>query len=176
MRGSLRKENRHILSHCILLLWTCIVLFPLWTLMINSFKTRLTIYENPFWIPKTWNFSNYTTVLRDGDFFTYFKNSFLVVSVSLVLVTLLASLAGYALARYKSRIAKGIYYFFITGMMIPIKIASIKLLEIVRVLGLLNTIYALPPHLCSHGIAGWGIHSYHLHQGTTGRPLRSSNH
>lgn len=152
MSGSLRKENRHVLSHIVLLTWTFIVLFPLWTLVINSFKTRLTIYENPFWIPKTWNFSNYTTVIRDGDFFTYFKNSFLVVTISLVLVTLLASLAGYALARYKSRIAKVIYFFFIAGMMIPIKIASIKLLEIVRTLGLLNTIYALPPIYVAMGL------------------------
>ncbi len=152
MRRSLKRENLHLPSHAILIFWSLIVLFPIWTLVVNSFKTRLTIYENPFWIPKTWNFQNYATVLRDGDFFTYFKNSFFVVALSLFLVTLLASLAGYALARYKHRLAKIIYYFFIAGMMIPIKIASIKLLEIVRFLGLLNTVYALPPIYVAMGL------------------------
>lgn len=152
MQGSLRRENRHIIAHIILLFWTFIVVFPLWTLVINSFKTRLTIYDNPFWIPKTWNFNNYLTVLRDGDFLTYFKNSFIVVALSLLLVTLFASLAAYALARYKSRLVKFIYFFFIAGMMLPIKIASIKLLEIVRFLGLLNTIWALPPIYVAMGL------------------------
>ena len=153
MQGSLRRENRHIIAHIILLFWTFIVVFPLWTLVINSFKTRLTIYDNPFWIPKTWNFNNYLTVLRDGDFLTYFKNSFIVVALSLLLVTLFASLAAYALARYKSRLVKFIYFFFIAGMMLPIKIASIKLLEIVRFLGLLNTILSL-----NHIYVAMGLH------------------
>jgi len=152
MHASLKRENHHYPSHLILIIWTFIVLFPIWTLLINSFKSRLTIYENPFWIPKTWNFSNYSTVLRDGDFLTYFKNSFFVVSLSLFLVTIIASLASYALARHRTPLMKILYYFFIAGMMLPIKIASIKLLEIIRFLGLLNTVYALPPIYVAMGL------------------------
>lgn len=135
-----------------MLLWVFIVLFPLWVLVVNSFKTRLTIYANPFWIPKQWNFSNYTTVLRDGDFLTYFKNSLVVVVLSLVIVTLVTSLAGYALASWKSKFSTFFYFLFIAGMMLPIKIASIRLLEITRALGLLNTIWSLPPIYVAMGI------------------------
>ncbi|MBI9093459.1 MAG: carbohydrate ABC transporter permease [Sphaerochaeta sp.] len=152
MAGSLKRQNRHIPSHVIMLIWVFIVLFPLWVLVINSFKTRLTIYENPFWIPKQWNFKNYTTVLRDGDFLTYFKNSFVVVTLSLVIVTLVTSLAGYALASWKSRFSSFLYFLLIAGMMLPIKIASIRLLEITRALGLLNTIWSLPPIYIAMGI------------------------
>ncbi|HKL58471.1 MAG TPA: carbohydrate ABC transporter permease [Sphaerochaeta sp.] len=152
MAGSLRRQNRHITSHVIMLLWVFIVLFPLWVLVVNSFKTRLTIYANPFWIPKQWNFSNYTTVLRDGDFLTYFKNSLVVVVLSLVIVTLVTSLAGYALASWKSKFSTFFYFLFIAGMMLPIKIASIRLLEITRALGLLNTIWSLPPIYVAMGI------------------------
>jgi len=135
-----------------MLIWVFIVLFPLWVLLINSFKTRLTIYENPFWIPKQWNFKNYVTSLRDGDFLTYFKNSFVVVVLSLVIVTLVTSLAGYALASWKSRFSSFFYFLLIAGMMLPIKIASIRLLEITRTLGLLNTIWSLPPIYVAMGI------------------------
>ncbi|NBK22526.1 MAG: carbohydrate ABC transporter permease [Spirochaetia bacterium] len=152
MAGSLKRQNRHVTSHVIMLLWVFIVLFPLWVLVINSFKTRLTIYENPFWIPKKWNFQNYVTVLRDGDFLTYFKNSLVVVVLSLVIVTLVTSLAGYALASWKSRYSTFFYFLFIAGMMLPIKIASIRLLEITRALGLLNTIWSLPPIYVAMGI------------------------
>ncbi len=152
MAVSLKRQNRHIPSHIIMLIWVFIVLFPLWVLIINSFKTRLTIYENPFWIPKQWNFKNYVTVLRDGDFLTYFKNSLVVVVLSLVIVTLVTSLAGYALASWKSRISSFFYFLLIAGMMLPIKIASIRLLEITRTLGLLNTIWSLPPIYVAMGI------------------------
>lgn len=152
MAGSLKRQNRHITSNIIMLIWVFLVLFPLWVLVINSFKTRLTIYENPFGIPKQWNFKNYVTVLHDGDFLTYFKNSLLVVIISLILVTLVSSLAGYALASWKSRFSSFLYFLFIAGMMLPIKIASIRLLEITRALGLLNTIWSLPPIYVAMGI------------------------
>ncbi len=152
MAPSLKRQNRHITSHIIMLVWVFVVLFPLWVLLINSFKTRLTIYENPFWIPKKWNFQNYVTVLRDGDFLTYFKNSLVVVVLSLVIVTFVSSLAGYALASWKSRYSTLFYFLFISGMMLPIKIASIRLLEITRALGLLNTIWSLPPIYVAMGI------------------------
>ena len=150
--ASLTRQKRHLGSHLILIIWTLVVLFPIWTLVINSFKTRLTIYENPFWIPKVWNFSNYATVLRDGDFITYFKNTFIVVVLSLVLVSFFASLAAYAFARNKHKSFILLYYFFIAGLMLPIKIASIRILEIVRTLGLLNTIWSLPPIYIAMGL------------------------
>lgn len=152
MTTSLKRQRMHLGGHLILILWCFVVIFPIWTLIINSFKTRLTIYENPFWIPTVWNFSNYSTVIRDGDFLTYFKNSFVVVVFSLVAVVLLASLASYALARWRGKLSTLIYFYFIAGMMLPIKIASIRLLEITRTLGLLNTIYSLPPIYIAMGL------------------------
>lgn len=152
MNKSLKRQRMHLGGHLILILWCFVVIFPIWTLIINSFKTRLTIYENPFWIPTVWNFSNYSTVIRDGDFLTYFKNSFVVVVFSLVAVVLLASLASYALARWRGKLSTFIYFYFIAGMMLPIKIASIRLLEITRTLGLLNTIYSLPPIYIAMGL------------------------
>ncbi|WP_320129402.1 carbohydrate ABC transporter permease [uncultured Sphaerochaeta sp.] len=135
-----------------MVIWCLIVLFPLWVLIINSFKTRLSIYENPFWIPKKWNFQNYSTVIKDGDFLIYFKNSFLVVLLSLFFMTVISSLAGYALANWKGKLSRFFYFFLIAGMMLPIKIASIRLLEIMRFLGLLNTIWSLPPIYIAMGI------------------------
>ena len=152
MTTSLKRQRMHLGGHLILILWCFVVIFPIWTLIINSFKTRLTIYENPFWIPTVWNFSNYSTVIRDGDFLTYFKNSFVVVVFSLVAVVLLTSLASYALARWRGKLSTFIYFYFIAGMMLPIKIASIRLLEITRTLGLLNTIYSLPPIYIAMGL------------------------
>ena len=150
--ASLKKQNRRIAAHIVLIIWSLIVLFPLWVMLINSFKDRLSIYQNPFGLPKKWNFINYGAVLGDGDFLVYFKNSFVVVVLSLALLLICGSMASYAIANWRGKISRAVYFFFIAGMMLPIKIASIKILELVRTLGLLNTIWSLIPVYTAMGI------------------------
>lgn len=121
-------------------------------MVINSFKDRLSIYANPFGLPKEWNFSNFNDVLTSGDFLRYFANSLITVCLSLGLILLAGSLAAYALAQWKGKWSSLLFLFIIAGMMLPIKIASIKLLEMVRTLGLLNSIWALIPIYVAMGI------------------------
>jgi raffinose/stachyose/melibiose transport system permease protein len=149
---SLKVKNMHIGSHIVLVVWSMIVLFPLWVMVINSFKDRLSIYTNPFGFPKKWNFINYSAVLGDGDFLVYFKNSFIVVLLSLGIMLLAGSLAAYALANWRGKLSRIVYFFFIAGMMLPIKIASIRILELVRNLRLLNSIWSLIPVYTAMGI------------------------
>jgi len=152
MKASLKKENRRLASHIILIIWSFIVLFPLWVMVINSFKDRLSIYQNPFGLPTKWNFINYGSVLGDGDFLVYFRNSFVVVVLSLGLLLAAGALAAYALANWRGKLSRLLYFFFIAGMMLPIKIASIRILELVRFLSLINTIWSLIPVYTAMGI------------------------
>ncbi|MDR2493913.1 MAG: carbohydrate ABC transporter permease [Spirochaetaceae bacterium] len=146
------KARGNIRSHIILGLWSLVVLFPLWIMVINSFKDRLSIYQNPFALPQVWNVSNYLAVLRDGDFLGYFKNSFTAVLLSLAILLIVSAFAGYALANMRGPVSRGLYFFFIAGMMVPIKIGSIKIIEIIRSLGLLNTVWSLIPIYVAMGI------------------------
>ena len=150
--ASLKKQNLRVGSHVVLLVWSCVVLFPIWVMVINSFKDRLSIYQNPFGLPKKWNYMNYSAVLGEGDFLVYFKNSFVVVVLSLALVLIAGSFAAYALANWRGKISRSLYFFFIAGMMLPIKIASIRILELVRFFGLINTIWSLIPVYTAMGI------------------------
>jgi len=149
---SLKKHNRHTLYHVIMIIWCLIVLFPIYVLIINSFKTRLSIYINPFGLPSKFNFSNYSTIFKDSAFLVYFKNSFVVVILSLLFMIIFSSLAAYALAFWKSKSSKLLFFFLIAGMMLPIKIASIRILEIMKFLNLLNTIWSLIPIYVAMGI------------------------
>lgn len=151
-KESLRLQQMHVASHAVLIVWCVIVLFPLWVMAAGSFKDRLSIYSNPFGLPAKWHFSNYTAILRDGDFINYFKNSFIAVLSSLALVLIFGSLASYALASWRGKVSHAIFMFIIAGMMLPIKIASIKLLEMMRQLGLLNTVISLIPIYTSMGL------------------------
>jgi len=133
-------------------MWSIIVLLPIWTMIINSFKTRLEIYKAPFSLPEKWVFENYRSVLRSGDFLVYFKNSILVTVFSLLLIIIFGSMAAYALVNKKDKITGFLYFFFIAGMMLPIKIGSIRLLQMIKGLGLLNSIIGLYPIYIAMGI------------------------
>ncbi|MEG1633303.1 MAG: carbohydrate ABC transporter permease, partial [Oscillospiraceae bacterium] len=150
--GSLRRRNMHLGSHAVLIGYCIVVIFPLYVMLVNSFKGKWYIYENPFGLPDKWHFSNYTDVLSSSDFGRYFLNSFVVVVISLTLVLVLGTMVSYALSQWKGRWSSLMFLFFMIGMMLPIKIASIKLLNMMRAMGLLNTIWALVPIYVAMGL------------------------
>ncbi|MDR2793458.1 MAG: carbohydrate ABC transporter permease [Treponema sp.] len=152
MKTTLKVQRLNIPSHAILIVWSLIVIFPLWVMVINSFKDRLAIYQNPFGLPAKWNVSNYGAILSDGDFLLYFRNSLMAVILSLVFLLIVGALASYALASWRGKFSRALYFFFIAGMMLPIKIASIRLLELVRFFNLLNTIWSLLPIYIAMGV------------------------
>lgn len=142
---SQRVQNMHIPSHIVLVVWSFIVLFPIYIMIINSFKTKFSIYDNPFGLPEKWNLKNYQYVFTNSDFMGYFMNSILVVIISLALTLALGAFAAYALANWKGKASNLVFFFIVAGMMLPIRIASIRLIQIVKALGLLNTIWGLIP-------------------------------
>ena len=152
MKASISRDRMHLGSHVVLIFWTFLVLFPLWTMVVNSFKFKFDIYTDPFGLPKKWNFESYVSVITDGDFFLYFRNSLFVTLGSIFLVLLFGAMASYALVNWKHKASRFLYLFFIAGMMLPIKIGSIRLLQLIKGLGLLNTLWGLFPVYTAMGL------------------------
>ena len=149
---SMRVANMHIPYHIIMIVWSFIAMFPVWILLIETFKPKKEIYTNPFGLPINWTLDNYEYIIGSNDFLRYFLNSFIVVVVSLGMILLLGSLCAYALAHWRTKTSSAIYFFIIIGMMLPIKIATIRLLEMTKVLGTLNTLWSLFPVYIAMGL------------------------
>lgn len=149
---SLRIMNMHIPYHIVMILWSFISIFPMYFLVINTFKVKKELYTNFFGLPKKWTLDNYASLMSNSDFFAYFRNSFLVVVVSLFMILLVGSLCAFALAHWRTKTSRAIYYFFIIGMMLPIKIATIRLLQIMKALNTLNTLFCLFPVYIAMGL------------------------
>ena len=139
-------------TYIILTAWTLIVLFPIWTMLINSLKPKREIFLDPFWLPKTWTLEGYQNALSAGRFDLYFRNSLFVTVTSIALILFLGSLAAYALARWRSRLSNVIYIFFILGLLIPIRLGTISIIQIVKALGLNDTLAGLIPVYVAMGI------------------------
>ena len=94
-------------------------------------------------MPRAFSLIGYQTVLKQGDFFLYFQNSMIVTVVSLFFILLFGAMAAFALAeyRFKGNTLMGLY--LALGIMIPIRIGTVAILEMMVATGLVNTLWAL---------------------------------
>src|SRR5690554_1012279 len=143
-----------VVSHIILIVWSLVVLAPLWTMLVNSLKDKREIFRAPFSWPTgdLRTFEGYESAWIDGNFDVYFRNSLTVTISSLVLILAIGALASYALASWRGRASSAIYLYFIAGMMIPIRLGTINLVTIVQDLGLSDSLAALIPIYVAMGL------------------------
>ena len=136
---------RTIGAHAILIAYTVIALFPVVLVIVNSFKSRQAIFREPMMPPTagTFDLIGYVTVMRQGDFLLYFQNSLIVTVASLFFVLLFGAMAAFALAEYRFRGNTLMGLYLALGIMIPIRLATVAILQMMVASGLVNTLTAL---------------------------------
>ena len=136
---------RTIGAHAILIAYTVIALFPVVLVIVNSFKSRQAIFREPMMPPTagTFDLIGYVTVMRQGDFLLYFQNSLIVTVASLLFVLLFGAMAAFALAEYRFRGNTLMGLYLALGIMIPIRLATVAILQMMVASGLVNTLTAL---------------------------------
>ena len=140
-----RALPRTIAAHAVLILYTIIALFPVVLVVMNSFKARNAIFRSPLSPPTTETFDpvGYTTVMSQGDFVLYFQNSLIVTVVSLALVLLFGAMAAFALSEYRFRGNTLMGLYLALGIMIPIRLGTVAILQLMVAGGLVDTLTAL---------------------------------
>lgn len=122
---------------------TLLVLLPIAFMVLSSLKTTREIFQRPFGLPDAPRWDNYAQVWGAAHFAVYFRNSVVVTIVSMALILTTGTLAAYALARYRFRGNDLLFLYFLTGIMVPIRLAIIPLFVLMRDLGLLDTLWSL---------------------------------
>ncbi len=145
MPYSLRRWAERMAPHLILLMYLLLALFPIFLIVINSFKTRNAIFGMPYQLPDSETFSliGYETVFSRSSFQQYFLNSLIVTVLSLIVILFTGAMAAFALSEYAfpGNALVGLYLSF--GIMIPIRLGTVSLLRLMVGLGLVNTLVAL---------------------------------
>lgn len=131
--------------HAVLIAYSVLALFPLVLIIINSLKSKKAIFREPTALPLGESFSadGYISVLSNSDFPLYFGNSLIITSVSLFLILLFGAMASHALSEYRFRGDSFIGIYLVLGIMVPIRLGTVALLELVVSMGLTNTLTAL---------------------------------
>ncbi|MBU0929372.1 MAG: carbohydrate ABC transporter permease [Spirochaetes bacterium] len=146
------KRAGNALSYLVLGVWAVIVLVPLYLMIVNSFKPTSEIFLSPFSVSKAPIFDGFRMVFEEGNFLVYLFNSVFITVLSIVGVMILAALASYALVYWDVRLARAISVFFLLGLMIPMRIASINLIIMLKGLGLLDKLLGLLPIYLAMGM------------------------
>ena len=139
------SASRSIAAHAVLAGYTIICLFPVILVIINSFKTSAAIFSAPLALPtpETFSTEGYQTVWNQGDFLQYFQNSMTVTVASLFFILLFGAMAAFALSEYRFKGNKWMGLYLALGIMIPIRLGTVAILQLMVASGLVNTLTAL---------------------------------
>jgi raffinose/stachyose/melibiose transport system permease protein len=139
------RFSQSILPHLVLLVYVVIAMFPIFLIVVNSFKSRQAIFKSPLSLPMPDSFSlvGYETVFERSSFELYFVNSIVVTVVSILIILLTGAMAAYALSEYQFPGNTFLGLYLAIGIMIPIRLGTVGILNLVSSLKLVNTLAGL---------------------------------
>ena len=138
------KKIRKILLYLLMTIILAVQIYPIFWIFMTSLKTTDEIQsKSTFALPATFKLQNYVRAIETSNLGLYFKNSILVLFITIVALVLFSSTAAFALEKMKFRINQGILSFFLLGITIPIHVTLIPLFQVYRDTHLLNTYWAL---------------------------------
>ncbi|MFP8966441.1 carbohydrate ABC transporter permease [Pokkaliibacter sp. CJK22405] len=140
-----RRHSKALSVHAVLIIYTLIALFPILVIIVNAFKSRKAIFRDPMALPtaETLHLGGFEQVLTRSDFGLYAYNSLIVTVVAVGLVLLLGAMAAWALTEYRFRGNWVLAALFAMGIMIPIRLGTVSILDLMVKLDLVNTLTAL---------------------------------
>jgi raffinose/stachyose/melibiose transport system permease protein len=141
----MRKPASAFVVHGILGLYTALALFPILLVIMNSFKARKAIFGAPlsFPTPSTFSLIGYDKVFGDSKIISYYVNSITVTGGTIFFTLLFGAMAAWALTEYKFRWNTLLALFFSIGIMVPIRLGSVSIIQLVVQMHLINTLSAL---------------------------------
>jgi raffinose/stachyose/melibiose transport system permease protein len=127
------KSKLKFKASLLLTIFGCIAsaftLFPMYIMLVNSFKGRAQIFTDTMGLPESLDFSYYISAVEKMKFLKALGNSLLVTVVSIILIIVFSSMTAWALVRSKSKLADAILYFFVVTMLVPFQSVMIPLMQ-----------------------------------------------
>ncbi|HET7626824.1 MAG TPA: carbohydrate ABC transporter permease [Bacillales bacterium] len=140
------------LRYVILGVFAFIFLYPIFLMIVSSFKSDVEILTHPLELPKHFSLENFVEVWQKVQFSDYVWNSVLVTGVSIFFILFIGSLAAFYLSRYSFKWNKFLLFFFMIGLMLPMKLAILPLYIMMIHLHLLNSLASLMVIYVAHGM------------------------
>lgn len=137
--GGRGEPLKHGLIQVLLALNAVLMLYPLIVMALSAFKSNAEIFASPFALPASFDLGNIARVWNETSFVRYLVNSILITGSSVLAILVVGTMAAYAVARYRFPLSGLVFMFFLSGLMVPLKLAVIPLFIQLDWLGLIDT-------------------------------------
>ncbi|MBT2401553.1 sugar ABC transporter permease [Streptomyces sp. ISL-100] len=122
--------------HVTLVVASVIAVFPVLWVLLTSLKPPAYATSTDFF--KDTTFVNYTNLLNDTPFLTWFGNSLLVAGLTTVVGVFVAATTGYAVSRFRFPGKRGLMWTLLITQMFPVAVLIVPIYNIMSSMGLLN--------------------------------------
>ena len=134
---------RLVLVMVILGIYTVFAAGPFAWVALMSVRTTTEITRNHYAWPQAWHWEKFSEAWYGSGYNGYFENSTLVVCSAVFVLTIVGSMAAYALARYRFPANRTIYFILFSTIVFPPQITVIALFQILVQYGLYNSLPGL---------------------------------
>jgi len=148
--GQTRKITS-VVTHILLVLWAIICLFPIYWVLITSFKYPIAVFQGPKYFPwidfkpnlDAWKFL--LTGPTSAAVYRSWINSAILATTSAAIAVMIGGMAGYALTRFRYYWAalkwknNDIAFWIISQRMLPAVVVILPFMIMYRILGLIDT-------------------------------------
>ncbi|MBT9775191.1 ABC transporter permease subunit [Clostridium sp. MCC353] len=136
-----KRKMEHPIIFIVLCALVAVFLVPVFFILMNSFKGKLYISDNPFAWPSGEMFAgmeNYTEGIRKTGFFAAFGWSAFITVFSVAAIILFTSMTAWYITRVKSRLTSALYYIFVFSMVVPFQMIMFTMSKLADMLRLNN--------------------------------------
>ena len=137
-------------SFSLLLLLSALFLFPIYLVIINSFKSKFNIVGTPFEFPNEDTFvgiENYINGIQSSGIVGAFFRTLFITVASVLAIVIFTSMTAWYITRVKSKFNKIVYYLFLFSMIVPFQMVMFTMTSVCINLGLNNVIGIIPVYL-----------------------------
>jgi len=95
--------------------------------------------QSPLLLFRQFSLESYVTAFTRMNYPVKFLNSVLTTGGSVIIIVLIATMASYPIARIKTPLSRGLYYFFISGLVIPGQMVIVPIAQMFGRMNIPNT-------------------------------------
>ena len=125
-KKAIKQANaRKAILYVFMLFFAVFFLYPMFFVVINSFRPNADIIKNPLGLPVKLFFGNYVQAWKELEFPKVFLNTLFITVGGLAGIILTSSMCAYMLARTNSKLSWLLYVFFAMALVIPFQIIMV---------------------------------------------------
>ncbi len=119
-----------------LVIWTILILFPLFWAILSSLKTNKEFAINAWTLPAELQWVNYKNAWLGANFSKYFANSLMLSVGTVILSIIMTTSTAYVVGKFVHPVVKGVEVFYSVFMMVPQVLLLIPLLQMCKKLNM----------------------------------------